>query len=100
MTTLYWTLYIFYALVQAVILARYGFEIEEKDSPVFAVVMMAIFAPIMTAVSVCCGFYYAVNWLVTYHPGPKKPTAEEAAIERLAKHQKAVQKEVDTVLNK
>lgn len=67
---MYIAAYIFYALVQAVLTARYG--LEEKDSPVGTVVLMAVLAPIVSVILVGCGFYEGVKWLVTYRPKEKQ----------------------------
>ncbi len=64
------TLYVIYALVQAILTARYAFE--EKDAPVFAVVLMTIFAPLVSAALLVAGFYEGVKWLVTYRPKGKQ----------------------------
>ena len=60
-------LYILYALVQAILIARYGFSPTDKDdAPVFTVAMMTIFAPLVSIVSVGFALHYAITWLVTY----------------------------------
>lgn len=63
-------LYILYALAQAILVARYGFE--EKDSPVTAVVLMSVFAPLVSVGLLGTGFYEGVKWLVTYRPKDKQ----------------------------
>ena len=57
-------LYILYALVQAILIARYG--MPKDDGPVLMVVLMTIFAPIVSIISIGFAFHYAVTWLVTY----------------------------------
>lgn len=65
---MYMTLYILYAVAQAILAARYGFKLEEKDNPVFAVSLMAIFAPVTTLFLIGSGLYEGIMWLVTYRP--------------------------------
>lgn len=59
-------LYILYALVQAILIARYGFDAEERDGPVFMVVMMSIFAPLVSVAAAGFGIHFSIKWLVTY----------------------------------
>lgn len=63
-------LYIFYALAQAILIARY--HIKEETAPVALVVIMTIFAPIVSALLLLGGFVEAVKWLVTYRPKDKQ----------------------------
>ena len=63
-------LYVLYAFIQAVLTARYVFK--EDESPVFAVVLMTIFAPLVSVGLLCGGFYKGVKWLVTYRPKGKQ----------------------------
>lgn len=72
---MYIALYIFYALVQAIVTARYA--LHEEESPVGSVIIMTIIAPIVTVALLGCGFYEAVTWLVTYHPAKKQEQTEE-----------------------
>lgn len=65
-------LYILYALMQAILTARYVMRAKEGDAPVFMVVMMTLFAPLVTAFLVCGGFGEAVTWMVTYRPKGKQ----------------------------
>jgi hypothetical protein len=58
------TLYILIAIVQAVLVARYS--MPKDDGPVLMVVLMMIFAPIVSIVALGFAFHHAVTWLVTY----------------------------------
>jgi uncharacterized RDD family membrane protein YckC len=58
--------YLIYAIVQAILAARYLFGLEEKDSPVFATIIMAVFAPFVSIGTLMYGAYVGINWLVTY----------------------------------
>jgi heme/copper-type cytochrome/quinol oxidase subunit 4 len=64
--SLTFALYIVYALVQAVLVARYFLELTENDSPVFAVVLMTIFAPLVSIGMAITAVGVAIEWLVTY----------------------------------
>jgi hypothetical protein len=57
-------LYILYALVQAILLARYA--MPRDDSPVGMVVIMALFAPIASVITIGSMLHFAIKWLVTY----------------------------------
>ena len=57
-------LYILYALVQAILLARYA--MPKEDSPVGMVVIMALFAPIVSVITAGSLIHFAIKWLVTY----------------------------------
>ena len=59
-------LYILYALVQAILVARYGLGPKDRDDPVFTVVLMTVFAPLVSIVVAGCSIHYAITWLVTY----------------------------------
>lgn len=59
-------IYIVYAIAQAILAARYLFQLEEKDQPVFATIMMAVFAPFVSVGLLIYGAYEGINWLVTY----------------------------------
>ena len=57
-------LYILYAVVQAILVARYG--MKEKDHPVLLVVGATIFAPVVSALVILWAAGEAIKWLVTY----------------------------------
>lgn len=63
-------LYIFYALAQAILIARY--HVKEETAPVLLVFLLTIFAPIVSALLLLGGFTEAVKWLVTYRPKDKQ----------------------------
>jgi hypothetical protein len=63
------TLYLLYALVQGILVARY--ILEEKDAPVGAVILLTIFAPLVSVFVVGGAFFEAIKWLVTYRPKKK-----------------------------
>lgn len=58
--------YVLYALTQAILVARYIAQAKEKDNPVCMVVIMMLFAPVVTIGLAIFAFYAAVMWLVTY----------------------------------
>lgn len=61
-------LYILYALVQAILVARY--LLQEKDYPVVIVIIMTLLAPIVSILLAGAAFFEAIKWLVTYRsPG-------------------------------
>ena len=65
--TIFWSLYWFCALAQAILAVRYLFNDKDKeDGAVFMVVMMTVFAPFVSIFLICGSFYLAVMWLVTY----------------------------------
>lgn len=63
---MYLTLYIFYAVVQAILIARYG--IEEETSPVLLVALLSTFAPLVSVIVLFTGVGVGIKWLVTYRP--------------------------------
>lgn len=58
-------IYILYAILQGILIARY--YMKEKDYPVTAVVVMTLLAPVFTVVMIFCGIHYSIKWLVTYN---------------------------------
>jgi len=71
------TLYVIYALAQAILTARYLLQIQEKDGPVFWVVVMTLLAPVTSIALAGFAFYAGVVWLVTYRTA-EKPEETEA----------------------
>ena len=69
-----YTLYVIYALAQAILIARYLLEIKPKDGPVFWVCVMALLAPVTTLAVAGFAFYAGVVWLVTYRSPKEKET--------------------------
>jgi len=67
---MYIALYIIYALVQAVLIARY--VMKEETAPVLLVVLLSIFAPLVSIIAAFTGIGKGIKWLVTYRPEEKK----------------------------
>jgi len=65
------TIYILYAIVQAVLVARYLLEIDEHEGPVFLAIVMATLAPLVSIALAGYFIHYALNWLITYRPKNK-----------------------------
>jgi hypothetical protein len=59
-------LYILYAFVQAILVARY--VIQDQTAPVLLVLVMTIFAPIASIGMIIHYGGAAIAWLVTYRP--------------------------------
>jgi hypothetical protein len=60
------SLYILYALLQAILTARFVLKCTTADAPVFMVIAMMIFAPFLSIGLLITGFGFGINWLVTY----------------------------------
>lgn len=63
---MYIGIYIFYALVQAILIARYA--MKEQSDPVMLVVLLSIFAPAVSIIAFLSGAGAGIKWLVTYRP--------------------------------
>lgn len=65
-------LYILYAFVQAILLARYAMPKDDAlgvvldDAPVGMVFIMTLFAPIVSIITAGSMMHFAIKWLVTY----------------------------------
>ncbi len=62
-------LYVLYAFVQAILVARY--VIQDETAPVLMVMIMTVFAPIVSAGMTIHYGGEAIKWLVTYKPKKK-----------------------------
>ena len=60
---MYVAIYILYALTQGILINRY--YIEDTTAPVFMVIIMAVFAPLVSIMAVLTAFVEGVKWLAT-----------------------------------
>jgi hypothetical protein len=67
---MYIALYIIYALVQAIVIARY--VMKEQTAPVLLVFLLSLFAPIVSIIAMFTGIGEGIKWLVTYRPSGEK----------------------------
>jgi phosphate/sulfate permease len=78
------TLYFLYAIVQAILTARYALELKKDDDsgPTGMVVVMILVAPIVSACLIGYGFWYSITWLVTYRSKPNEEVKQDASVEK------------------
>jgi uncharacterized ion transporter superfamily protein YfcC len=60
---MYLALYILYALIQGILINRY--YIEDTTAPVFMVIIMALLAPVVTALAILTAFAEGIKRLAT-----------------------------------
>lgn len=62
------TIYIIYAIVQGILVARYMLDMKENEGPVMLALIMAALAPLVSILVAGYFIHYALNWLITYRP--------------------------------